>query len=74
MQATADHDELVPDPQARRELDDRFHESCHKRWIHLSFQTPICAVRGALSERIGLKWQRGGERSNCRSKMRMWRD
>jgi len=56
------------------QLDDRFHESCHKRGIHLSFQTPICAVRGALSERIGLKWQRGGERLHCRSKMRMWRD
>jgi hypothetical protein len=55
-------------------LVDRFRESYHKRGIHLSFQTPICAVRGALSERIGPKWQRGGERLNCRSKIRMWRD
>ena len=23
------------------ELDDRFHESCHKRGIHLGFRTPI---------------------------------
>jgi hypothetical protein len=31
-------------------LDDRFHESCHKRGIHLSFPTPIyvtCAQYGA---------------------------
>ena len=66
-------------PMRRRGADcpvlvDQFHESYHKRGIHLSFQTPICAVPGALSERIGPKWQRGGERLNCRSKMRMWRD
>ena len=62
------------DRRGQGQLVDRFHESCHKRGIHRSFQTPICAVRGALSERIGPKWQRGGERLNCRSKMRMWRD
>jgi hypothetical protein len=26
---------------AATSLDDRFHESCHKRGIHLSFLTPI---------------------------------
>jgi hypothetical protein len=33
-----------------RELVDRFHESCHKRGIHLGFPTPIyvtCAQDGA---------------------------
>jgi DNA helicase-2/ATP-dependent DNA helicase PcrA len=33
------------DPQLAR-LDDRFLESCHKRGIHPSSQTPICAVGG----------------------------
>jgi 3-octaprenyl-4-hydroxybenzoate carboxy-lyase C-terminal domain len=27
--------------QRERRLDDRFHESCHKRGIHLGFRTPI---------------------------------
>jgi transposase InsO family protein len=31
----------------RDELDDRFHESCHKRGIHLSFRAPMYAP-GAL--------------------------
>jgi putative tryptophan/tyrosine transport system substrate-binding protein len=26
---------------AIRDLDERFHESCHKRGIHLGFRTPI---------------------------------
>jgi hypothetical protein len=29
-----------------RALDDRFHESCHKRGIHPSSQTPIFGVGG----------------------------
>ena len=31
----------------RASLDDRFHESCHKRGIHLSFRAPMYAP-GAL--------------------------
>jgi len=27
--------------QLDADLDDRFHESCHKRGIHLGFRTPI---------------------------------
>jgi hypothetical protein len=28
-------------PDIKTDLDDRFHESCHKRGIHLGFRTPI---------------------------------
>jgi NAD(P)-dependent dehydrogenase (short-subunit alcohol dehydrogenase family) len=31
----------VRDEDEVRSLDDRFHESCHKRGIHLGFRTPI---------------------------------
>jgi hypothetical protein len=29
------------EPSFHKSLDDRFHESCHKRGIHLGFRTPI---------------------------------
>ncbi len=54
------------------QLDDRFHESCHKRGIHSLSQTPICAV-GALTRRIEKEWQRGGGRLKCRLEMRISR-
>ena len=50
-------------------LDDRFHESCHKRGIHLSSQTPISAV-GGLETKDEKEWQRGGGRLKCRLEMR----
>jgi type I restriction enzyme R subunit len=43
-------DEIEKLDAETRFLDDRFHESCHKRGIHLSFPTPIyvtCAQYGA---------------------------
>jgi uncharacterized protein len=44
--------ELVARPiRPAEKLDDRFHESCHKRGIHLSSQTPISAV-GGLGRRV----------------------
>jgi hypothetical protein len=51
------------------DLDDRFHESCHKRGIHLSSQTPISAV-GGLETKDEKEWQRGGGRLKCRLEMR----
>jgi hypothetical protein len=57
----------------RDRLDERFHESCHKRGIHLGFPTPIyvtCAQDGAGQE---VSWQRGGGRLNCSSEMRIQR-
>src|ERR1700716_941767 len=51
------------------ELDDRFHENCHKRGIHLSSQTPISAV-GGLETKDEKEWQRGGGRLKCRLEMR----
>ena len=35
------HDLPLPVLAPREKLDDRFHESCHKRGIHLGFRTPI---------------------------------
>jgi len=59
-------------PGLAADLDDRFHESCHKRGIHSLSQTPICAV-GALTRRIEKEWQRGGGRLKCRLEMRISR-
>src|SRR4051812_24511924 len=42
-----------------------------KRGIHLWFRAPIYATKGVCDTDL-TTWQRGGERLNCRSEMRMW--
>jgi hypothetical protein len=57
-------------PAANGSLDDRFHESCHKRgdssWFPDSYICRVCAQETG-------SWQRGGGRLNCRSEMRIQR-
>jgi hypothetical protein len=53
-------------------LDDRFHESCHKRgfiWIFgLLYRSRVPKMSG-----VEVSWQRGGGRLNCRLEMRIRR-
>jgi hypothetical protein len=51
---------------------ERFHESCHKRGIHLCFGLPIRGLWG-IETKDGVLWQRGVGRLSCRSEMRIWR-
>jgi hypothetical protein len=37
----AQQENVAADVKVPKALDDRFHESCHKRGIHLGFRTPI---------------------------------
>jgi ribose transport system permease protein len=53
-------------------LDDRFHESCHKRGFILVF-APLYRSRVPIMEQDGRTWQRGGGRLNCRSERRIRR-
>jgi hypothetical protein len=54
------------------DLDDRFHESCHKRgfiWIFgLLYRSRVPKMSG-----VEVSWQRGGGRLNCRLEMRIRR-
>jgi hypothetical protein len=57
-------------PLAPERLDDRFHESCHKRGIPLGFRTPTYVA--CAHKRSGWKsWQRGGVQLSCLSEIRI---
>jgi pimeloyl-ACP methyl ester carboxylesterase len=62
----------APDLVRKLILDDRFHESCHKRgfiWIFgLLYRSRVPKMSG-----VEVSWQRGGGRLNCRLEMRIRR-